>query len=117
MRDNKATLLMAAYVVCVLLSGCAANTAPAGWLPGAERVQTEGFGAWAEIRCRDSVSTEPRDVAGELIAVHGDSLFLLDLAGLRAYPLSGVTRGKMTLYESGSGTLGAWTFLGALSTV
>lgn len=116
MRDDKGVVLTLAGVVCALLSGCAANTAPRGWLPEAESAQTEAFGAWTEIKYMDSASVKPRDVDGELIAVDNDSLYLLDLAGVRAYPLSGIPRGKVTLYESGASALGYWTLLGTLST-
>jgi hypothetical protein len=91
------------------------NTAPGGWLPKPAETQADAYGGWIELTYKKSMG--PRRIAGELIAVSADSVWVLnDTAGM-AIPTSAVHDGKLTAYAAQTGNLTTWTLLGALSTL
>jgi len=107
------TLLGVAGVA--LVTACASNTAPAGFLPKPDQLQTDAYGGWIELRYLQ----EGRELrrAGELIAVSKDSVWVLEQAGGVVLATSAVRTGKLTAYTSGVGKVATFTFLGVLSTV
>lgn len=102
-------------LVPVLLAGaaaCAGNPAPSGWLAPAREAREDPYGAWVVL------SREPApQVAGELLAVERDSIYVLTPAGeVVAVSPFGVRRATVAFYDAQWGGLAAWTILGALST-
>ncbi len=96
----------------LLVSACAGTPGPKGYLEPADVAQREAFGAWIGVRF---VSTE---MGGELIAVHSDTMFVLnDSVGLEAVPLTSITYARLGWYNAQWGGLAAWTLLGSLSTI
>lgn len=100
-----------------LLSACASDTAPIGWLPAPRAVPGEGFGAWAQVRSQSHPQARVTDTDGELLAVDPDSVFVLVADQVAAVPVASLVNVKLTRFVSGAGGLGAWTFVGVLSTV
>ena len=103
---------LGAWVVCV---ACAANSAPAGFLPKPVEAQQLAFGGWIELTLKGG----PRDsarVEGELIAVSADTVWVLTIAGARAVPTASVGRGKLTGYDSESGEVATAVLGGAVMT-
>ena len=121
MRASRVGLAVATFA---LLAACASNPAPSGWLPPAGIAATEANGGWITVdtAAQDqrgwfaASSASSRTVAGELIAVHTDSVFVLADSTLVSLPRAQVRRATLFAYESGWGALAAWGFIGTLST-
>lgn len=112
--------IVAAGVIAGVLAGlcsCATSSAPQGFLVDAEAEQTDTFGGWVEIGLQDN----SRDaIAGELIAVQPDSVFVLtgtspgsSLIGIANREISELTvRG----YDPQTSRFATWAALGVLTT-
>lgn len=97
-----------------LLTACASNIAPPGFLPKPDQMQTDAYGGWIELRYQQD--GRERRGAGELIAVTQDSVWVLEQAGGVVLATSAVRTGKLTAYTSGVGKVATFTLLGVLST-
>lgn len=96
-------------------AACASNPAPHGWLPNAKEAQRSASGAWISVRCE---KREPVDrVAGELIALDAERVYILTDAGLVTVPSASVKQGTLAAYETDAGGLAAWGALGSASTL
>jgi hypothetical protein len=72
---------------------------PKKWLPHAEESQRDAYGGWVRVEGRDGdVNVSYR---GELIAVHPDSLYVLEGGGLRVIATEDVDRAEVVGYDSG----------------
>jgi hypothetical protein len=107
---------IAGSLLALLLAGCATTTAPRRWLPDAAGAQQEAFGGWITIQYRTD-EPELQRYDGELIAVSLDSVYVLCGDTLQVVPLVIVEKAKVMAYNAHSSTIGAWTFLGCLSTI
>ncbi len=106
-------------VLCLLAAtavGCASNTAPRGWLPSPEEAERESYGGWISVRCVESTD-DCVETHGELIAVDGDSVFVLKSSTLRAIPWTSVSEATLTGYNAGTENLVVWGTLGTALTV
>lgn len=103
-------LSVAASLAC---AGCAANTAPRGWLLKPAQAQAMAYGGWIELTHGD----EKQPTSGELIAVSADSVWILGSSGVLVVPTSLVKRGKLTGYAAQTGPLTGWVLLGTFSTI
>jgi hypothetical protein len=72
---------------------------PKKWLPHAEESQREAYGGWVRIDGRDGDANV--SYRGELIAVHPDSLYVLEGSGLQAIAMEDVDRAEVIGYDSG----------------
>lgn len=99
---------------CAVAAACTSNPAPSGWLPGAAETPTDPFGAWIEVE--HETASVSRTVAGELIAVDRDTIFVLSSIGLQGLPLDSVGSARVAWFDAGYGNLILWTAVGALST-
>ncbi len=109
-----------------LFAACVSNPAPSGWLPPAEDVATEAFGGWITV---DTAAQAQRggyaaasaapgaEIAGELIAVHADSVFVLSESTLVAVPRARVRGATLFAYDAHWGEVATWGFLGTLSAI
>ena len=106
--------LAGAVAVALTVSGCASTKAPSGWLPDARQSAYEASGGWiaAQVGPRDS----SREVRGELIAVQGDSVFVLTVAGFEAIPAARIRAAQVASYDVNWGILSGWWVAGTLST-
>jgi hypothetical protein len=104
--------LSLAAVVVGTLGGCRASHAPRWAVPATAEVATRVEGSWAII-----TTTAGDRPAGELIAAHADTLFLLVGDSLSATPVATVRTVELSRYRSNAGQLVLWTLLGTLSTV
>ncbi|HZL84220.1 MAG TPA: hypothetical protein VFD07_02455 [Candidatus Krumholzibacteria bacterium] len=111
-RTQRARLLLGS--LAILCAGCATNTAPPGWLPDAEEIQSSPHGAWVTIRLVEQ--REGQAFHGELIAMHPDSIFMLNADGLLGFPSSDVDNIKVTFFDIDAGPA-LWTTVGAVSAV
>jgi hypothetical protein len=108
-----------------LLAACVSNPAPSGWLPPAEVAATDAFGGWITVDTAAQAqrgwfagsATRRTEIAGELIAVHADSVFLLADSTLVSLPRAQVRRATLFAYDAQWGGLATWGFLGTLSAI
>lgn len=105
----------------VLVAACVSNPAPSGWLPPAEVAAGEAFGGWITVDTaaqRGWLAARPlTEIAGELIAVHADSVFVLSESTLVALQRARVRRATLFAYDAQVGELSTWGVLGTLSAV
>ena len=107
--------LWAGLATAVAGAACAGSSAPKEWLPKPVEAQATAYGGWIELTHQSSA--KPRLTEGELIAVSADSVWVLSDSQGVVIPTSAVGKGKLTVYAAQTGTLRAWTVLGALSTL
>jgi hypothetical protein len=103
-------------MIVLVLCGCARTSAPPQWLPVPEQAQRESYGAWIAIQYRDEGRQEQK-LQGELIAVHADSVYVLQRSGFSVVAKDRILRARLTAFDAQTRQLGAWTGLGAASTV
>ena len=102
---------------------CATNPAPKGWLAPPAVAQSDQYGAWIVVTAVQSSARgdrhQPRrEIAGEFLDVGHDSVFVLLSSGtVSATALADVRRARLAYYDSQSGSLAGWTFLGSVSTI
>ena len=95
------------------LAGCAKSTAPRGWLPRPMDAQKVAHGGWISLQKGDSRGNFHH---GELLAVHADTVFVLEDDMCVGFPKSQVAKATLMGYDSDTGPLAAWTLAGTLST-
>lgn len=95
----------------LMLAGCARNTAPPGFLVTPRIAQSQAYGGWVELRVANGAS-----VAGELIAVTAESVWVLGTAPM-VVPVVGIKEGKVTSTDAEVGNVAGATGLGVLSTI
>lgn len=110
----------------MLLAACVSNPAPRGWLPPAEIAAREAYGGWIVVdTARDArrggyaagESSASAGVAGELIAVDPDTVFVMSQTVLVALPKGVVRDATLFAYDAQWGSLAGWAVLGTLSTI
>lgn len=106
------------------LAGCAGNDAPSGFLSSPEEAARTAWGGWISLEI--DATPAPIDtrgvppvtrLAGELIAVGEDSVYVLDESGLSAVPVAAVLKATFTAYDARARALGYWTLAGTVSTL
>ncbi|MGE5693532.1 MAG: hypothetical protein ACM3YF_07120 [Candidatus Zixiibacteriota bacterium] len=110
---------LASILVCsgvILAAGCAGSSAPAGWLETPSKVQSQAYGAWAEVQYKMASSKKKLTVSGELIAFEEESVYVLTDSLLVGMPTSNIIKAKLTSYDSNAGLLAIWALVGTLST-
>ena len=98
-------------IAALLTTACAGNPAPEGFLPSRVEAQSSPYGGWMELELANK-----QRVAGELLAVTPDSVWVLTAQGGRVIATRAVMNGKLTAYQSQAGAISGWTALGVLST-
>ncbi len=98
-----------------LLLGCAASHAPRGWLSNPAALPAESYGGWLKMNYA-TAAKKKATLAGELLAVSADSVFLLEKT-FHAIALSDIKSARLEIYNSHSGDMGGLVFLGTLSTI
>lgn len=103
-----------------LAGACASNPkTPEGWLPDAEAAARDPWGGWAivdQTATRRAVGAMNAVHAGELIAVHADSVFLLPETG-RLVGLDRAGLGEAVVVKYRPATLYPWFLLGGAATI
>jgi hypothetical protein len=103
MRNHK-------FIFCLLLAalaGCASVSAPPRWLDEPSRAGLDGYGGWIDLKL------PTKRLAGELIAVETDTVFVADSA-LRAVAVKDITSAVLVNYDVS--TLVPQVIVGLLST-
>lgn len=100
-------------LVATLGTSCASNPAPNDWLPSAREVPADPFGSW--IRIEYDSGNSSHEIAGELLSVEPDTVYVLAEESLVAFPRESILKARVAWFESGAGMLSAWTFLGSLA--
>lgn len=104
----------AALLVALALA-CASNPAPRGSIPKPLDAPSDPYGAWIEVTLTGPAETV---VAGELLAVEGDSIFVLEPDSVvRAIPIVGVGTAIVATYQPQTEWISAWAALGTVSTI
>jgi hypothetical protein len=104
-RSLRQALVMLLSLACF---GCASTNEPSRWLPASEDLPSDVYGGWI------SVESDGENLAGELIAISGDTVFLADTL-LRTIPIAHMLSARLVSYEVGYG-MGAGAFFGSVST-
>ncbi|HLG94030.1 MAG TPA: hypothetical protein VI546_04270 [candidate division Zixibacteria bacterium] len=110
---------LASLLVCsgaILAAGCAGSSAPAGWLKIPSKVQSQAYGAWAEVQYEMESSKKKPTVSGELIAFEEESVYVLTESMLVGVPTSNISKARLTSYDSNAELLAVWALVGTLST-
>jgi hypothetical protein len=94
---------------------CAGHSAPDGFLPNKVEAQNQAFGGWVDLTFLSEQAD--RNLAGELIAVTEDSLWVMDGSMVVAVPVTSVASGELAGYDSESGQVGGAVALGVISTI
>jgi hypothetical protein len=97
-------------LVALFATACASTPGPPGYLQPAESAQREAYGAWIDVRLRG----DRTEVAGEFVAVGGDTVFVLTASGLRAIPRSSIEGARLGTYDSQWADLAYWVIGGTL---
>ena len=106
-------------ISAILLSSCAATYAPEGWLPRAEDIPSDTYGAWCTLTLKASNAIKKYDqniIMGELIAVTDTSVFILNDILLDKISKKNIERSIIEL-DSKHYEYGIHTCLGTLSTI
>jgi hypothetical protein len=111
-RPSRALIVLLAAWVTV---GCAGTTAPPRFLRNAEASQQQSYGGWIDVTY--AIGTGSSRVAGELIAVSADSLWIKHAGGGTIVPTQAVTGGQLAGYDSQWRRVEALAVLGALTTI
>jgi hypothetical protein len=113
-----------AGLAAVLAAACVSNPAPRGWLPPAQITAREAYGGWIVVdtaqpdrRSSPGSGLPAADVAGELIAVDSDTVFVMPLRAVVGIPKARVRSATLFAYDAEWGRLVAWDVLGTLFTV
>ena len=109
------TSRLCVLVGATVLSACAGNSAPAGFLPSPQAAQSQAWGGWIELQYTQGQSE--RFVAGELIAVSRDTVWVLGPSGGAVVPTASVRGGQLTGYSAQADKVAGAAFLGTLSTI
>lgn len=103
----------------VLFSSCATTNAPEGWLPQAEDIPSDPYGAW----CTLSISTNSNlnnmsesIVSGELIAVDDSSVYILNDILIERIDHNSILKSVIEL-DSKHYEYGTHSCMGTLSTI
>jgi hypothetical protein len=103
--------------VFAVFCSCALTRAPQGFLENPYNLQAEVFGGWIELDCFTGSHTNPRmHLAGELLALSPDSLFMVDEA-LHAIALSHIINARLESYLSNADAMAGLVILGMVSTL
>jgi len=104
------------FAALLLVAGCAVNPAPHGYLPSPKEAPSDVYGGWIALTM--AAGKHDSTVAGELIAVRGDSVWVLPDSGpVVAVPTSTVKHGRVARYNSEAGAIAGFTALGVVSTI
>lgn len=106
---------LAAGLTVLCVTACSAHTAPEGFLPTTIEAQRRAQGGWLEVRYRSTDGLER--MAGELLAVTEDSVWVMQSSRPVVIPTGQVVEGQLTGYDSKHGEVSGATVLGVLSTV
>ncbi len=115
-RQFGSWLLILAWLAC---SGCTSTGAPRGWLSVAQDAPTDPYGAWVTV---EYVKGHPTSsLAGEFLAVDGDSLYILvpdvgDGDPIQGVCLDIVKKAKIAHFDPENGKASGWVTTGSLST-
>jgi hypothetical protein len=99
--------LTALCFFAVFWTGCASNSAPKEWLDPPRLNSDYAFGGWVEVSFVNA--GVERWAAGELLAVSGDSLYMLPEGRLRTIARADVVAARLTGYRSDADLVGGWT--------
>jgi hypothetical protein len=116
MSGRSAFVALLFGLATILMAGCAGSSAPAGWLEIPSKVQSQAYGAWAEVQYEMASSKKKLTVSGELIAFEEESVYVLTDSLLVGVPTSNIIRVKLTSFDSKAGLLAIWTLTGTLAT-
>jgi hypothetical protein len=106
-------------LAAVLLGGCAASYAPDDWLPEADMVQEEQYGAWISltpVNANPRLKTKYVLISGEFIGADSNYVYVLG-GSIQAVPADSITRSVLELADTDRELYPAWGLLGALSTI
>ena len=85
--------IILAVISFALVAGCAGHSAPHGWLPSANEMATQAYGAWIRVEyMRDGLR---RADQGEFLAVDRDTVYLLTFSEFLKISIPRITRTRM----------------------
>ena len=107
---SRAKPIAVSALLAVAGLSCTSNPAPNGWLPTPLQAAADPWGAWIRLSLTDTFT-----IAGELLAVDGDTVFVLPEDGeVRRVPQSFVASARVAWFDPDVEEMGMWGFLGTL---
>jgi hypothetical protein len=97
------------------LWGCAATTAPKGYLPEEAATQWEVCGGWLKVEYSNEGIACVAD--GELLAAQDRKIYILKDSQTVVILSDSIQKATLDLHLNQASTIGIWTFLGSLSTL
>jgi hypothetical protein len=112
--ERRTRLAVAGACLAAAVAGCARSPAPAGAVPWPAGAEADPYGAWIQVERQGGGGV----VAGELLAVDPDTVFVLTWDGaVRGVPLDSVREATIAWYRGHATDLAAWTVVGTISTI
>ena len=100
----------------LILSSCATNHAPRGWLPDRKDVAKEIYGGWLYVEWKGSLAEE-EVTQGEFIGITDEACLLLDHSVLIRIPKDHISYASLKIHTDDRGAFFTWTLLGALGSI
>jgi hypothetical protein len=112
--DGRCRLVLATACLALAAAGCARTPAPSGAVLRPAQAVADPYGAWVHVERHGQAGP----VAGELLAVDRDTVFVLTGEGaVRGIPVDSVREATIAWYRHQAGDLALWTMVGTLSTI
>lgn len=107
-------VIAALLTALTLASGCVkSNPAPSGFVRTADETLKSPNGAWISVE----ITGIEQPVQGELLAVGGTSLYILELGEVAEVNLKTIKSASLSAYEAAAGGVVTLTLLGGASTI
>jgi hypothetical protein len=92
------------------LTSCATTKVPPHWLREPEEIPYEGYGGWIDVH-----TFNKSRIAGEMIAISKDTVFVADIITLHAVASNDILSARLTTYNATD--MSGYVLLGTLSTI
>ena len=115
MQNHKYLEIPIFLFLSAVLFGCATTNVPRNWSSEPNEMATSTFGGWINVECSNEHEKE-YNIAGELIAVSDDSIFVADSL-FHSIARKDITSARLVCYNSNSGSMAASVALGTISTI
>jgi hypothetical protein len=104
------------FLLAFVASGCATSRAPDDWLPPAEELERQTYGAWLYLEYTENSQFVTAE--GEFIAAQDSVVYLLPLAeSFKKVTMKDITLAVLDVHEKETGKFAGWTVAGSLSTL
>ena len=115
MQNHNYFYLISVLLLSIFIFGCATTKVPKNWSSEPYEMATSTYGGWVNVECSSENDKKVR-MAGELIAVGNDSIFVADSL-FHSIARKDITKARLVCYNSNSGEMSGLVILGTVSTI